>query len=131
MKISEDFPFEARLIDRNVETMKATTQQTPRRIEGVLTPSLVEWTDRAQDTEGDSRLHRAVSTARSDLRCPHCNSIIYSRRNKLCGVCSQALPAELLFSPEEARRIEKLLQTEQLRRREWLDKSFKAATSTL
>lgn len=58
------------------------------------------------------------------LRCPHCSSIIYSRRNKLCGVCTQELPVELLFSQAEARRVESVLRSEQLRHRAWLAKAF-------
>ena len=34
-------------------------------------------------------------------KCPKCGSIIYSRRNVLCGVCGERLPPELLFSPEQ------------------------------
>src|SRR5262249_45203625 len=39
--------------------------------------------------------------------CPNCGSVIYSRRNALCGVCGQRLPAELLFTPEERQRVER------------------------
>ncbi len=34
-------------------------------------------------------------------KCPKCGSLIYSRKNVLCGVCGERLPSELLFSAEE------------------------------
>jgi hypothetical protein len=63
---------------------------------------------------------RQVSPPRAAANCPHCESIIYSRRNKLCGVCGEVLPAGLLFSPSEARRIERLLQSEKLKHKGWM-----------
>lgn len=44
--------------------------------------------------------------------CPNCGSIIYSRRNKLCGVCETLLPEELLFSPEEKKQWDKVIEVE-------------------
>ena len=38
--------------------------------------------------------------------CPTCNRKILSRRNKLCGFCREALPAELLLTPAEVGAIE-------------------------
>jgi hypothetical protein len=55
-------------------------------------------------------------------QCPSCRALIYSRRHKLCGVCGEALPAELLFSGVEVRRIEALLQRERLAHRAWMHK---------
>jgi hypothetical protein len=43
-------------------------------------------------------------------KCPKCGSIIYSRRNVLCGVCGERLPDELLFTPEEREAVERDLQ---------------------
>ena len=63
---------------------------------------------------------RQVVSPHSAAKCPHCESIIYSRRNKLCGVCGEVLPPGLLFSPSEARRIEKLLQSEKLKHKGWM-----------
>jgi hypothetical protein len=40
------------------------------------------------------------------LRCPSCDRAILSRRNSLCGFCQQPLPAELLFTPAEIKKIE-------------------------
>jgi len=39
-------------------------------------------------------------------KCPQCGSIIYSRRNVLCGVCGKRLPEELLFTPAERAAVE-------------------------
>src|ERR1041384_1334308 len=53
------------------------------------------------------------------VRCPHCDSIIYSRRGKLCGVCDGVLPESCLFTEREARRVEGILRGEQRRHRLW------------
>jgi uncharacterized Zn finger protein (UPF0148 family) len=55
--------------------------------------------------------------------CPKCGSVIYSRRNVLCGVCGERLPDELLFSPQEREKVERDLQElkqreQEMRRRE-------------
>ena len=63
--------------------------------------------------------------ARKELRCPSCGSVVYSRRHRLCGACSQPLPEEFLFSATESRRIESLMEAERRRHREWLAKSFR------
>ena len=55
--------------------------------------------------------------------CPHCESIIYSKRHKLCGVCGKELPAACRFTHEEVRRIETLLAEERHRHRTWLRRS--------
>ena len=36
-----------------------------------------------------------------EFRCPHCNSAIYSRKLKICGVCEKPLPKELLMNDAE------------------------------
>ena len=43
-------------------------------------------------------------------KCPKCGSIIYSRRNVLCGVCGERLPEELLFTPEQREAVDKTLR---------------------
>ncbi len=67
-----------------------------------------------------SYLARPIGPARGPKRCPGCHSIIYSRRHKLCGVCSQPLPGELLFTAAEAAQVEHLLRSEQARHRKWI-----------
>jgi uncharacterized Zn finger protein (UPF0148 family) len=42
-----------------------------------------------------------------DLKCPKCGSVIYSRRNVLCGSCGERLPEELLFNAEQRAAVEK------------------------
>jgi hypothetical protein len=63
---------------------------------------------------------REISTRRVPAICPECKSIIYSRRHPLCGVCNQPLPEHLLFTGSEAQRVTRLLETERLRHRRWL-----------
>jgi uncharacterized radical SAM superfamily Fe-S cluster-containing enzyme len=46
------------------------------------------------------------------FRCPHCQSPIYSRKNKICGVCKKLLPAELLLSDKQIAILKK--QDEQI-----------------
>jgi hypothetical protein len=72
---------------------------------------------------------RQITPVPREIHCPHCGSIIYSRRNKLCGVCSQSLPDQCLFSAHEAQRIGELLRVEQQRHRRWNEKEFRHALS--
>lgn len=72
---------------------------------------------------------RRLTRELTDCRCPHCDSIIYSRRHKLCGLCGRKLPEEFLFSPAEAQRLENLLRTEQERHRLWMKKGGASAFS--
>ena len=58
-----------------------------------------------------------------NLACPTCDSIIYSRRNKHCGVCGQDLPVELLFNAIELQRIEGIIESEKLRHRKWMSRA--------
>lgn len=69
-------------------------------------------------------LSRQLASTLVSARCPHCDSIIYSRRHKLCGVCGQSLPADYLFSETEAQRIERILRTEQSRHKKWMRKTL-------
>ncbi|MHC1768506.1 MAG: hypothetical protein AB9869_30220 [Verrucomicrobiia bacterium] len=62
---------------------------------------------------------RLVTKGNSEHRCPACGSIIYSRRHRLCGVCSQPLPNEFLFTASEARQVKALLEAERARHRQW------------
>jgi len=55
--------------------------------------------------------------------CPSCDSIVYSRRHSLCGVCGHALPEDCRFTAPEAARVEMLLRTERQRHRAWLKKT--------
>src|SRR5687768_1524199 len=64
---------------------------------------------------------RGVS-AQPERRCPCCNSVIYSRRHAVCGVCAEPLPAGCVFSPEEARSVEVRLNEERDRHRKWMQR---------
>lgn len=55
-----------------------------------------------------------------EQRCPYCNSIVYSRRHNRCGVCEQVLPECVLFSSEEADKVNLLLRTERQHHKAWL-----------
>ncbi|MBI2948021.1 MAG: hypothetical protein HYY23_10255 [Verrucomicrobia bacterium] len=65
---------------------------------------------------------RELASKVTTARCPHCASIVYSRRNKLCGVCNQSLPQTILFDPAEAEKIEQLLARERHRHRLWMER---------
>ena len=71
-----------------------------------------------------SRLTRLLAAGENSFRCPHCDSIIYSRRWTLCGVCSRDLPKEMLFAPHEIARLENLLRAERRRHRQWRRRAF-------
>lgn len=79
----------------------------------------------------DRLLSRSIAPTGRECRCPECNSIVYSRRSKLCGVCGESLPAELLFSPDEARRIQKLLESERQRHKKWMHRARSQAGGLL
>ncbi len=57
-----------------------------------------------------------------ERHCPHCNSVVYSRRHKLCGSCGEVLPEECMFSAQEAQSVEVLLNEERDRHRKWLQR---------
>jgi predicted amidophosphoribosyltransferase len=42
-----------------------------------------------------------------EFRCPYCQSPIYSRKNKICGVCEKPLSAELLLSERQVAFLKK------------------------
>jgi hypothetical protein len=50
-----------------------------------------------------------------EFRCPHCHAPIYSRTNKICGVCEKPLPAELLFSDQQVAELKKQMDAEEKR----------------
>jgi rRNA maturation endonuclease Nob1 len=41
-----------------------------------------------------------------EFKCPACHSVIYSRKQKLCGQCGSEIPADLLLSPEQKRILD-------------------------
>jgi predicted nucleic acid-binding Zn ribbon protein len=80
------------------------------------------------DRDPFSRQFRATASSRL---CPTCDSIIYSRRHKLCGVCGNELPQDRLFTQTEARAVENLLNGEKQRHRQWVSKVFAQSVSIL
>jgi len=84
--------------------------------------------ERGEDSEiqflpishGDQYLLRRLGVEPREQRCPHCSSLVYTRRHRQCGVCEQVLPPSFLLSGVEAQRVDKLLRTERKRHRAWL-----------
>ena len=68
----------------------------------------------------DVELFARGVASQPERHCPHCGSLVYSRKNKLCGVCAEPLPSNCLFSMEQAERIQLLLQEERARHKVWL-----------
>jgi hypothetical protein len=50
-----------------------------------------------------------------EYRCPSCNAPVYSRKQKVCGVCEKPLPSELLFTDKQIAFLRK--QDEEAERR--------------
>ena len=40
------------------------------------------------------------------FHCPHCQAVVLSRRNKLCGFCQEPLPVEIVLTPAQIAAIE-------------------------
>jgi predicted amidophosphoribosyltransferase len=55
-----------------------------------------------------------------EFRCPYCNSPIYSRKNKICGVCEKPLPKELLLTDEQIALLKKQTDAEEKRAKEFI-----------
>lgn len=69
-------------------------------------------------------LTRQIAASANTSHCPHCQSIIYSRKAKLCGVCSLPIPDEIRFNSTEANRVQSLLDIERRRHRAWIQKGL-------
>jgi predicted amidophosphoribosyltransferase len=54
-----------------------------------------------------------------EFRCPYCQAPIYSRKNKICGVCEKPLPKELLMSDAEITFWKKEMDQEEKRAKEF------------
>ncbi len=67
-----------------------------------------------------TRVPGAAKLSGTACRCPSCHSIIYSRRQTICGICESPLPAGFLFSYAEAKAVESLLRCERRRHRAWM-----------
>jgi hypothetical protein len=51
------------------------------------------------------------------FHCPACGSLIYSRRNVLCGRCGVEFPKDLLFTAKECKKVDVDLAQLRIRRR--------------
>jgi len=76
-------------------------------------------------------LTREIATAPGAGRCPHCQSIIYSRKAKLCGICSHPIPEEMRFNSTDTNRVQTLLDIERRRHREWINKCLKQTLAVI
>ena len=54
-----------------------------------------------------------------EFRCPYCQAPIYSRKDKICGVCEKPLPKELLFTDEQIALLKKQSDAEEKRTNEF------------
>ena len=57
----------------------------------------------------------------SQLKCPKCGSVIYSRRIPMCGRCGEKLPESVMFDPATRKKVEKVIEQEK-KRAEWESK---------
>ena len=88
----------------------------------------IRWTDCARDQAqpvffGSQNSFISIGVKPRQRSCPSCDSIVYSRRHSLCGVCGHALPEDCRFTATEAKSVEMLLRTERQRHRAWLKKT--------
>jgi hypothetical protein len=54
-----------------------------------------------------------------EFRCPNCHSLVYSGKNKICGVCEKPLPKKLLMSAAEIIFWKKEMDQEEKREKEY------------
>lgn len=47
----------------------------------------------------------AIRAKQTEVRCPRCQSLLYSRRAKICGSCGAVVPPELRLSDEQAHQL--------------------------
>jgi predicted nucleic acid-binding Zn ribbon protein len=100
---------------RTVEIMSASTLS-------------IRWTDCDRDqalpiVPSRQNQYFGIRVKPRQRHCPSCDSIVYSRRHRLCGVCGHALPEDCRFNAMEAESVETLLRTERQRHRAWLKKT--------
>lgn len=75
---------------------------------------------RGEGRRGDP-LQAWRSGSQPDQRfCPACDSIIYSRRQRRCGVCERELPLDVCFNAEQSSLIAAVIASDKQRHRAWL-----------
>jgi len=82
----------------------------------------IRWTDCDRNQSlpivlGDENPSFSLGIEPRERHCPSCDSIVYSRRHRLCGVCGEALPTDCLFTATEAQNVEMPLRSERQRHR--------------
>ena len=88
---------------------------------GATVFEVTSWETAAFDLHTGGLFSRGVNPRR-ERHCPHCDSIVYSRRHKVCGVCCQPLPVACTFTDEESNNVRSLLAEERERHRKWLNR---------
>ena len=83
-------------------------------------PLKIHWKESIEDPAFACDLVRYIAAPHASSRCRSCHAPIYCRRHKLCGVCGQSLPLEVLFSKSQASRLEALLESERQKHRAWM-----------
>src|SRR5262245_9163296 len=110
-----------------MKQFNASRALTTADIMNAATPN-IRWNDRT----GNQRLPILYGARNPSTRigvrthahhCPSCDSIVYSRRHRLCGVCGEALPPDCLFTATEAESVEMLMRIERQRHKAWLKKT--------
>lgn len=82
---------------------------------------LIDW-EKAELNHSCAALFARGVNVQKERHCPHCHSIIYSRRHKVCGVCFESLPAACTFSEAESSNVKSIFEEERERHRKWLVK---------
>src|SRR5437867_910037 len=86
----------------------------------------VQWNDFASfqvDLSNHHTVGSRICIEPNSHRCPSCDSIVYCRRHRLCGVCGQVLPEECLFTAGEAQDVEMILRAERQAHKAWLKRA--------
>lgn len=72
--------------------------------------------------EASAEFDWALLISRNKFKCPSCDSIVYSRKSRFCGVCGTNLPASFLFSQTERAGVSRLIESERSKHRAWLSR---------
>ena len=57
----------------------------------------------------------------AQLKCPKCGSVVYSRRNPVCGRCGEKLPKSLMFDKATRKKVDKVIDNDK-KRAKWESK---------
>ena len=59
---------------------------------------------------------------RKNVRCPHCDRVLFNRCSPRCGHCNQPIPADLQFDSLERQEVEAMREATRKSREEFLEK---------